>query len=209
MRKRPGGRLAGGVLVALLALAGLGWWYRGELAGLLGLEEAPLEVSAEAAASAEVKIRRIQTEGDTVRLSPVELTSLLRFRAPASALQTLNEPEVAMSGDTLRLSGKLATDRLPSHPELDRVRLLLPDTARLVVTGGLRTYGHGGTALVIEGVEFAGIPIPRRYYPTVLQRVGRRAEAGLEENAVGVRLPPAVRSARVEDGFLVLTPAPR
>jgi hypothetical protein len=57
-------------------------------------------------------------------------------------------------------------------------------------------------------VEFAGVPIPPRYYPVILERLGRKDEPGLDPSAIGFHLPPQVAGARLSDGYLVLTSAP-
>jgi hypothetical protein len=44
-------------------------------------------------------------------------------------------------------------------------------------------------AVDIGQVTFAGIPIPARYYPDVLQRFGRSDEPGLAPTAIGITLP--------------------
>lgn len=191
-------------LVALLVLAaglgGLAWWLRG------GEEAEPVEISPEAAEVAEEKLERLRTEGEEVALSAVELSSLLRYRAPVWATNTVGEPAVALSGDTVVVSGIVPTDRLPSHPELDRVRALLPDSSRFEIVGHVRPLDSGRAALEVAEVEFAGLPIPARYYPDVLRRIGRQDEPGLSPTALAVRLPEGVGSARVEDGRLILTP---
>lgn len=209
MSRRGNGSSIVGVVVVIAILGALAWWFRGDLARLAGRETEPTEVSAAAAASAEIKIQQLQDGSDTVRLSDVEITSLLRFRAPTAVFEILTEPSVAMSGDTLRVSGMVPTDRLPAQSELDRIRALLPDTASLMVSGRLHGLQGNRVAFQIQSVEFAGIPIPERYYPTVLERAGRVDEPGLEPTAFGFQLPPGVGTAAVRDGELVLTPSGR
>jgi hypothetical protein len=205
MAERSRAGILGGVLIVLVLLAGAAWWFRGDLLRLLATPEAT-EVSPEAAAAAEAKLERLRSEGEPARLSSVELTSLIRYRAPAAALETLHEPSVRMSGDTIRLSGRIPTDRLPSHPDLDKVRPFLPDTAPLVIQGQVEPLGAGRAALDIRSVQFAGVPIPPSYYPAMLERLGRKPEPGLPPAAVAVTLPPGVGAARVEEGHLVLSP---
>jgi hypothetical protein len=205
MSRSRGGAVIGG-LVFLLALLGAGWWFRDDILRLVGREREPVEVSPEAAAIAEEKIERLRTEGDTARLSSVEVSSLLRYRGPAWLSQRVHEPDVRFASDTVRVGGTIATSELPSHPELDRVRVLLPDSSRVDIAGGLTALPSGRMAMEIGEVKFAGIPIPVRYYPDVLQRFGRQDEPGLAPTAIAVPLPDGVGGARVEGGYLVLTP---
>jgi hypothetical protein len=192
-------------LVVLVALLAVGYLFRDRLLG--GTHE-PTEASPEVAAAAEAKLQQLRAGGDSVRLSGVEITSLLRYRAPAAALEMVHDPAVEIAGDTIRLTGRVPTDRLPSNADLEKIRLLLPDTANLVVRGTLQSRAPGEAALQLQGVEFAGVPIPPRYYPVILERLGRREEPGLDPRSVGFRLPPSVAGARLSDGYLVLTSAP-
>ena len=111
-----------------------------------------------------------------------------------------------MRGDTLRLAATIPTSGIPSHPDVDRIRDLLPDSARLEVEGRLRTLSNGRAALDVREVELAGIPIPERYYPPMLERFGRSGAPGLLPTELDVPMPPGVSQVRVENGFLVLIP---
>jgi hypothetical protein len=192
-------------LVVVAALLALGYLFRDRL---LGGEREPTQASPEVAAATEAKLEALRAGGDSVRLSGVEITSLLRYRAPAAALEMVHDPTVEIAGDTVRLTGRVPTDRLPSNADLEKIRLLLPDTAKLVVRGTLQPRASGEAALQLQAVEFAGVPIPPRYYPVILERLGRQEEAGLDPAAVGVHLPPGVAGARLSGGYLVLTTSP-
>lgn len=202
MKSRSRPRWIGVLLLVVLALLAVGWW----LSDRVDRERIPVEVSVEAADEAERKIERVRSEGEEVQLSGVELSSLFRYRAPVWAVGGVDDADVEMHGDTLVLSGRVATDRLPSHPDLDRIRGLLPESSRVEITGQVRPLRDGSAALNIAQVEFAGIPIPSRYYPEVLDRIGRQPEPGLEPTALALRLPEGVSAARVEGGRLILTP---
>src|SRR5215213_2525111 len=119
MSRSRGGALGAG-LVLLLALLGAGWWFRDDILQLVGREREPAEVSPEAAAIAQEKLDRLRSEGDTARLSSVEVSSLLRYGGPGWLTQRVHEPSVEFASDTLRVGGTIATSELPSHPELDR-----------------------------------------------------------------------------------------
>lgn len=201
-----------GAIVALLIVAGLvglGYTFRDQLLALRGGSESATEASPEVAAEAQEKLDQLRVGGDSIRLTGVEITSLLRYRSPAAMLQMIHDPAVQIVGDTLRLTGMVPTDRLPSDPNLDKIRILLPDTAKIMVRGTLQASGVGEAAFGVEGVEFAGVPIPPRYYSVMLERLGRRDRPGLDPGAVSFKLPPRVSTAHVADGFLVLTPAAR
>jgi hypothetical protein len=197
-------------LLALIGLAALlfaGWTYRDKIPWRWKQNAAaPTEVSAAAAESAERKLERMRTSGDTVHLNSAEFTSYLRYRFHDQLASQLDSPTVAFSGDTLMLQGRLATSRLPDTRELRAVRDFLPDTAEVRLRGNLRTLGPGRAALRIGSVSFAKVPVPRDVYPDALKRLGRADEPGLAADEYPFRLPPGVSSARVEAGELVLAP---
>lgn len=187
-------------LVVLVAAAGLWAWQ-------IRPDAAPEQISPEAAARAEAKLARLRENGETVRLSGVELSSLLRFGRGVQLPAMIGEPAVSMSGDTVRLRARVPTDQLPRVRELERVRAFLPDTAPVELAGRIEPLDSGRISLDIGSVSFAGIPIPAHLYPTALERIGRRPEPGLAPTALPVRLPAGVGAARVENGNLVLAPA--
>lgn len=204
MARRRSGVVAVLGVVALLALAA--WVFRDRIPGL-GRRKVATEVSREAAAQAQEKLARMREDGDTVHLSAVEFTSLVRYDL-AGLTGPLRDPSVDFVDNTLKLSGKLPSDMLPRSAELDRVRGFLPDTAEVTVSGSLRTLRPGHAALNVQGVSFARFPVPASYYAQALQGLGRRDEPGAEPNEFPFTLPPGVASAQVEGGEMILTPSP-
>lgn len=198
-------RLIFGVVALIVILAAAGaWWIRGRMAGVE--EPFATEASPEVADAAEAKLRRFREDPDTLRLSAVEVTSLLRYRQNGLESVGLSDPSVLMSGDTVRLGGRVPTDRLPAHPEIDKVRPFLPDTAAVRLSGRVVELAGGRTALEVIEVTFAEIPIPERFYGGMLARFGRSQDGSLPANVVPLVLPDGVSGARVEGGVLVLHP---
>ena len=202
-----------GVVRNVLALVGAGalaygvWTYRDRIPWRWKQGgAAATEVSPAAAESAERKLERMRTSGDTVHLSSAEFTSYLRYRFHDQLASQLDAPSVSFVGDTLNLTGRLPTDRLPDTRELRAVREFLPDTAEVKLRGELRTLSPGRAALRIDHVSFAKVPVPREVYPDALKRLGRADEPGLGTDEYPFRLPPGVSSARVEGSELVLAP---
>lgn len=193
----------GAIALLLLAVGGLTAFGL----GYLPLEPEPIEignVSPAAAAAAEVKLAQLDAAGEEVRLTSVELTSLFRYRPEIWSLGIVREPAVRMSGDTLRVSGRVATADLPSEPEIDQLRPLLPDTVPVDLFGSVRPLGPSTTVLEIGAIEVAAMPIPARYYTHLLQRLGQGPENNLPPGTLALPLPAGIGSARIEGGELVL-----
>jgi hypothetical protein len=204
MARRRGGVLGVVGVLAVLALAV--WVFRDRIPGLGRPSAVATQVSPEAAKQAQEKLARMRETGDTVHLNAVEFTSLLRYDL-AGLTGPLREPSVDFVDNTLKLSGRIATGLLPKHPELDKVRRFLPDTADVMVSGSLRTLRPGHAALSVRDVSFARFPVPAAYYPQALKGLGRRADPAAREDEYPFTLPPGVASAEVEAGELVLTPS--
>lgn len=203
MSRRRGGRL----LALLVVLAGIGaavWLFRDRLPGF-GAERMASEVSPEAAALAERKLRALR-DGRTVRMNDVELTSLLRFRLRDRIPGDLAEPTIRLAGDTVELSARIPTDRLPPIRELERVRGFLPDTADVQLSGAVRTREPGRGYFLVRAVRFAGIPIPPRFFPEALRNLGRPPDSALPAEAFPFRFPDGVATVRVDSGTLLLQP---
>jgi len=148
----------------------------------------------------------MRRDQDTVHLTDVEFTSLLRYDL-AGLTGPLRDPAVDFVDNTLKLTGKVPKDLLPDSPELARVGGYLPDTVTVRVGGSLRPLRPGHGALNVQEVAIAGFPVPASYYPMALRRLGRRDEPGTEPNEYPFTLPPGVASARVEGGALILSPS--
>jgi hypothetical protein len=197
-------------LIGLAALLFVGYTYRDRIPGPWHRNEAvAMEVSPEAAQSADRKLARMRSSGDTVHLSSVEFTSYLRYRFKDQFTDQLEAPTVQFAGDTLTLNGRFPTDRLPDTRDVSALRDFLPDTADVKVRGQLRTLGPGRGAIRVQNVSVAKVPVPRDVYINALKRVGgaTTTEPGLGRDEYPFRLPPGVGSARVEGGELVLGPA--
>lgn len=182
----------GAALLLVLALIGgllasaLGFWPRAE--------PSDMEVSPEAAASAESKLQRV-AEGEEVALSANELTSLFAYRPQVWAIRPIHSPVVEMSGDTVRIRGGVPTSEIPAQIELGPVRALLPDTTNIDLAGVVRSSGSHALVLEVAAVEVEGMPVPERIYSELLQ-----------SDALTLPLPAGISAARVVDGELILTP---
>ena len=197
-------------LIGLAALLYVGYQFRDRIPGPWPhTDAAALQVSPEAAQSAETKLARMRSSGDTVHLSSVEFTSYLRYRFKDQFTDQLEAPTVEFAGDTLTLNGRFPTDRLPDTRDVAALRDFLPDTADVRVRGQLRTLGPGRGAIQVHNVSVAKVPVPRDVYINALKRVGggATAEPGLGRDEYPFRLPPGVGSARVQGGELVLGPS--
>jgi hypothetical protein len=205
MARRRGGALG---LLVVVALLGFGvWFFRDLIPGLGGGGSvAATKVSPEAAAQAQEKLARMRRDQDTVHLTDVEFTSLLRYDL-AGLTGPLQQPAVDFVDNTLKLTGKVPKDLLPNSPELAQARRFLPDTVEVMVSGSLRELRPGHGALNVQDVAVARFPVPASYYPIALERLGRRPEAGAEPNEYPFTLPPGIASAEVVGGALVLTPS--
>ncbi len=200
-----------GCLVALLLLVGVGTIaatiLRPDIARFLGRSDGPTaQSSATAAESADEKLRLLLEEGEEIRLTPEEAASLFDAQLSGWIPPAFRRPGLGIGGDTLFLHAAVPTEHLPATSELDGIRRLLPDTAQVEIAGHLGPLEAGSAAFDVVRIRIARIPVPARYYPALLDQLGRTADERLGPSSVAMPLPHPMRSARVEAGRLVLTP---
>ena len=170
-----------------------------------GEAEESVVVSPEAASNAEAKLAQLATSPETM-LTAVELTSLFRFRPEIWGLAGVEDPQVQMSDETLRLSGRIPTDMIPTDPSLDELRMLFPEMVDLMIMGTVRTVSENRVILEVTGAEVAGLPLPRRFYAQVIERLGQNPNEPLPEGSFLLPLPAGLSEATVQDGVLLLRP---
>jgi hypothetical protein len=166
---------------------------------------APEQPSSELAERALDRFERFRggEGGDRLALSGVELTSVLRFALPGVVPPGVVEPTVSLDDGDVRLSAKVAVVEFPGLPDLDEVVGMLPDTVSVDVRGGLVPLDQRHLSLIVDRLEVAGIPIPKRLIARVLDGLGRD-DAGFRRDALTVPLPDGLERAYVRGDSLVL-----
>jgi len=200
------------MLVVLLALLAGGWLFRDRIRtawrDLRGVPE-PEQPSEQLAETAQAKLEGIRGGEQTyVALSAAELESLLLYRYEGVLPAFLEQAHVELTGDQLRLRGRVPIDKLPRVQGLDDVAGFLPDTTELVVTGRLIPLDSGRVGFAVDGVSAAQVPLPGRIVPRALTHLGRRDEPGLPADAIGLPLPAGISNAYVRRDSLVLLSRP-
>jgi hypothetical protein len=142
-------------------------------------------------------------EGDSIVLGGMEVSSVLEYSSAGLLPTGFDHPRVSFDQGNAILSLRAALSDLPAFPELSGIMEVLPDTVPLELRGRLEAF-EGGTALRVESIEAARIPLPRRMFPTILQALGRRDQVGLPPEAVELPLPRGVRSVHIPGDRLVL-----
>lgn len=209
--------LTGVVILALLgAGAYAGWRWGGDAlfggAGWMGARpEAEVSATPELAEAARSAIEAFQGDSDASRmtLGAPELASLLRYSAPDVLPEGVTPPGVAFESDRVRLWSRVALNAFPRVPEVERIVGVLPDTVPVEVTGSILPYEAGGAALRVDRIRLAGIPLPGRLTPRLLEVLGREDRPGLPPDAMDVPLPAGVASAYIFSDSLVLVAARR
>lgn len=182
---------------------------RGSLAGgreVGGGAVLPTPELAEQAESGIVAL--VAGEVEEIELSAAELESLLHYRFPLVWPEGVSAPSVSLREGELHLGLRVAQDRIPRLPELDPLLGFLPDTVPVSLQGRVLALGSGEAALFVSRIEASAIPIPRRFFPRILEGVRGPGDDELPPEAVRLPLPPGIRSAVVLDDRLLLRRAP-
>jgi len=216
MLKAVGGlvsKLVGLALIALVAYAGWRW---GDavfpaLQSRFGIGDGPTigaeapEVSEALGATALQRIEAFQTGREAeLALSGAEITSLLRYGRPEAVPSGVHAPTVRIEEGRAFASGQVVLGDFPNLPDLGPVAGMLPDTVSLELQGSVMGFGDREAALLVQGIEVAGIPLPGRVIPEVLTALGRSDREGLPDEAVAVSLPTGIASAHVDGDQLIL-----
>lgn len=205
------------VTAALVALALVGYagWRWGDDAvtavtdRTASVPEAREEATPELAEEARKAIDALRRDPDAVEISltAVELESLVRYSAPGVLPEGVIPPRVAFRSGEIHLEGRVAVDAFPPVPEVERIVGVLPDTVSVQVVGSVLPYEEGWAVLRVQRIRVAGIPLPRRLTPRVLEILGRRERQGLPPDAMDVPLPAGLSSAYILTDSLVLVAA--
>lgn len=213
-------KAVGGFLRALLGLVALvaaayGGWKWGDavfprMERLIGLAAPQAGVGREAPSealsnSALARVELFQKDGGPeMELSGAELTSLLRYTKPSALPSGVHDPTVVLEDGRARITAEVALADFPRLPDLGPVAGMLPDTVGLQFEGSIMGFGDRQAVLFVQGMEVAGVPLPRRLIPQVMTAVGRTDRPGLPREATTVPLPRGIASAYVVGDRLVL-----
>jgi len=213
--------LVGLFLLAALVWAGWRWsagdgaelqrWVRGQLGAveervLGGPLPPPPDPALAERAFERIELFVAETSIDSILLSADEVASLLYHLAPTALPAGVHHPTVRMEAGSLYIGARVEVARIPAAGEWSTALGVLPDTLPVELRGIIVPFEQGlpGAALRLEGVEVAGVPLPRRLYAPLLDAAGRVPREGLPSDALELPLPPGVGRAYIPDTLLVL-----
>lgn len=199
------GRLLSLVLtVAVLAVA---WYNRQEIVALVTelLDREPV-VSAELADASAARLATLGEGGvDRVAFHAAELQSLILYRWAPFMPEALGRPRVGLGEGRITLEGDVSTERFGRIAELREVLSFLPDTATLRAVASFVPLDSGHVSLEVHELGAAGVPIPKKLIPPILDRLRPAGLPDVSPNAVAVPLPPGIGNLYVSGDSLVLT----
>ena len=196
------------VLVAALVL---GWLYRDRLAAMgraawreaRGEPAVTTETGSPGASSLESARRKIATlaagRADSVVLDASETASLLREGLDPYASTFFDSMQVRLADGSIGVAAVVRTDRLPANVLGPFARAIRPREP-MSAEGPLTVSEAGRGSWEVRRMQFRNIPLPRDAVPKLLGR----AVGDSTMRALPIRLPAAVRGARVRPGGLTL-----
>jgi len=170
------------------------------------VEEERDEPSVEVAEATLLRIERFLQDGgaDSLSVNGVEVSSVLRYSVPGILPPGLSTPHVRILDGEVLLRARLATDGLPSFPELEQVVQMLPDTVPVELRTSIMPFRDESAALLVRRIEVSGIPLPRHLHPRIMEAMGRVDHPGLPPEAMRVPLPKGLSSVYAEGDRLIL-----
>lgn len=200
------GRLFTLGVLALLVFAA--WRWGPELRDRFGWERArpAAEIpSPELAEEARARYEGLAAgEVSEIMLSGAELESILRYHLAEHLPPGVSDPSIRFRDGEVQLGLRVSAERIPAIPELEQLRQILPDTVPVHLRGRLLTLEGGEAALLVHRIDASGVPIPRRFFPGILEALQRQEDPALPPEAVRVPLPDGVARLRIEGDFLIV-----
>lgn len=210
------GSIVSGLILVAVGYAGWRWgdtvfpWLEDTVSGVVESRETGQGAESTAsealgAASAErLEQARQGPRGGEVGFAADELTSMLRYTYADDVPAAIHNPRVRIEDGRITLLGDVAVGDVPSFPDLGDVMAILPDTMALEARGTIIPFAEGNAAFLVDRLEAAGLPLPRRVVPGILSAFGREDLDGLPEDAIQVSLPAGIEMASVRGDLLVL-----
>jgi hypothetical protein len=206
------------VLLLLVAAAYAGWrWGPAvfprvhEWLGLNSADETEGPAASPELADSVLERVRVFRRGEGPSHLPLggsELTSVLRYSIPELVPEGVNAPEVAVRDGRVYVRARVALSSFPELPDLGPILGILPDTLDVALEAALMPFGDGSAALLVDEVEAAKIPLPKRLIPEILNALGRTDQPGLPPEAVLIPLPSGLGSAYILTDSLILSRDP-
>ncbi len=211
-------KVAWGIVLVLVALAGLRWGPAAlpALERALGIGEpvwvpaphgsGPAQPSLDLADATLDRFERFRGgEGeDRLALGSTELSSVLRYALPGLMPAGISDPTVHLQDGRVHVRARVAREALPRIPDLGQVMAILPDTVLLEMVGTLSALDQAFLALHVDRIEVSRVPIPQRLVAGLLAGLGREGPPGLRSDAIAVPIPDGVKSVVVRRDSLVL-----
>lgn len=203
-------RIAGALLL-IGALLGL-WLYRDRalevVHGLMGggvQVEAAGRPEAEALAPAEQKLRRLAAgRADSVVLTAGETATLLLERLDPRLRRQLDQVEVRLGENRLRLAARLNTTRIP-RGVFGPLNAVVRDVEPVALGGPVTVRGPGRAEWEVREADVRGLPLPTPLVRTLVQRALDDSTA----TGIPLTLPAGVHALRLSTAGLILYARPR
>lgn len=202
------------LLVLLVGAAVAGWRLGPQIAarvrGWLGLGPPAVRVEhtpgPELADSALARYRRFSEVEPPARLAldAAELESLLRYAVATGLPEGVRDPRIALEDGRATVSARVPLEYFLRLPDLNELLAFLPDTVPVRIEASLIPLPGPRVGVLVEGIEAARVPLPRRFVPEILSQLGRRDEADLPANALAITLPRGVGAAYIVRDTLYL-----
>lgn len=198
------GRVVALVFLAIIVIAA--WRFGPGLVKEVGFGPQGIEeVSPEVGALAMDRYSELAgATADSASFSGPELESILRFHALTVLPPGVTDPTVDIRDGELRIGVRVSLALLPSIPELERIRHLLPDSVPVEFRGSVVPLEGARSALIIRRIDVAAIPIPRRFHGPVAAALDPARPEGLPEESITFALPDGIQSAEIHGDELVV-----
>lgn len=201
-----------GCLTLLVAGVMAGWMYQDDIAAWWeerAAAPARDEPSEALAARAERRLgRALEADGGgEVRLSPLEVESLVRYRVAPRLPRGVRRPSVTLGDSVVEVEASLDLARLLGDRIPDLVRRMVGDSARVTAVLRPRVPRPGRLRLRVEELRAGAVQVPSVMLPWLLGELALPTPES-DPRAVELEVGLGLTAVRVDAGSLVLARSP-
>lgn len=200
------GRLVGLLFLVVLVVA---LWRFGPDLGRQWLDwrtpSASADTSPELAAGVLTRYERLLSgQSDEILLSGAEVESFLRYTLDGAFPSGVTEPVVVLHDDQVRIVFQVEPGVFLEDRRWKRLGRGLPDALPVGARGRLLPASGGRAIFMVLRMDAAGIPLPGRMIPGLLDSMELERDPLLPPEALSIPLPPGVSNLRVEGDVLIV-----
>jgi hypothetical protein len=211
-----------GCLVVFLVVLALGWFYRNDLARVLGRERPPAPGTAETgwrpltpegAARARAAIARVEHHSGRIseHVAPADLAAyVLQELAKRGIPANGDSAQASVTGDQLHVRAVMRLGEIGARDALGPFAATIGDHARVEFAGRVQVVRPGLGQYRLTMIRIGDLTVPKALIPRLVQRIDPRPRpAAIAPDGLPLAIPPDIGDVHVANGQVTISRAAR